>query len=339
MTAGRGYVGESWTGWLFGALQSMGYDMSRLSRGLPGINAAKTPGRLEIGSARRLYHRLDREARDPLLGYRLSLLLDEGATGFLSPLLWQSPTLGDILNNIARYQWTLSENGGFSGRRDEDPVSGQPIYVFEYVPVENAITANRHQMLLLIATTVQIIRRIMRGRCDARWLELPGTLDHRKIEDALTCESRPGSANLSIVFAAESLQMPVPIRDPALYELVRAYADKIAKSHTRKTDLITKIKHHVRQNGYARANIIQIEASTGIHRRSLQRILELDDLSFRAVKQEVIRDEAIRQLAISGGSVTETARALGYSEPSAFHRAFVKWFDVTPSEFLSSEMQ
>jgi len=315
----------------------MGFDPETLAAGLPGTDVPDTVARLEVGSARRLYHRLDRQTDDPLLGYRLSQYLDEGATGFLSPLLWHSPTLGVVLDNIVLYQWVLSENGGFIRRHETEKTSGEAICLFEYIPVENAVTANRHQILMLTCTTIQTVRRLMRRQCDIAWLNLPASLNRAEIGKALKCVCRPAERHLSIAFKAYDLDRPVPGRDAALYETVRHYAAEVTRDFTRRMDLVTRIKQAIRTQGYVRAAIGGIERELGLHRRSIQRVLQDGDTSFRMIKQEVLRDEAIRHLSGKRCSIADTAAALGYSETSAFHRAFVLWFEQTPAEFLSSE--
>ncbi len=330
-----GYVGEAWTGWLFSALKTAGFDVAKLTRGLPGISEYDITKRLEVGTARLLYHRLDKEANDPLLGYKMAQHLDVGATGFLSPLLWHSPTLGDILANISQFQWVLSENGGFVGTNAIAPLTEEPVHVFDYIPVDNAVVTNRHQILMLGCTTVQTIRLIMRHQCDIRWLNLPEGLNAKKISAALNCECRPRRGPLSVVFAKADLALPVSGRDAALYEVVRAHAEKATQTRAKRYNLVSEIKHHIRMRGFARASISQVESDLRIHKRTLQRLLQDANVSFRSLKQEVLRDEAIRRLANS--SIADTAEALGYSEVSAFHRAFVQWFGKTPHAFLSTE--
>ncbi len=53
--------------------------------------------------------------------------------------------------------------------------------------------------------------------------------------------------------------------------------------------------------------------------------------SFRAIKDALRRDLALARLAKPGGSVARVAAELGYSEPSAFFRAFQGWTGEAPS--------
>jgi AraC-like DNA-binding protein len=59
--------------------------------------------------------------------------------------------------------------------------------------------------------------------------------------------------------------------------------------------------------------------------RTLHRRLEEEGTSFRQVLTEVRRELAARHLSERRLAIGEIAFLLGFSEPSAFHRAFKRW--------------
>src|SRR3546814_11296869 len=61
--------------------------------------------------------------------------------------------------------------------------------------------------------------------------------------------------------------------------------------------------------------------------------LEEEGQSIRAIKDALRRDLAIRQLTRTPHTVGEIAQALGFAEPSAFHRAFRQWTGVSPGDY------
>jgi AraC-like DNA-binding protein len=71
----------------------------------------------------------------------------------------------------------------------------------------------------------------------------------------------------------------------------------------------------------------------GISARSLRRHLSKEGVSYRILLQEALERSAMRMLSESGRSVQETAYAIGFSDPAAFHRAFKRWKGVTPKQF------
>lgn len=66
---------------------------------------------------------------------------------------------------------------------------------------------------------------------------------------------------------------------------------------------------------------------------TLRRRLDDEGQSIRAIKDALRRDLAIRQLTRTRHTVGEIAQALGFAEPSAFHRAFRQWTGVSPGDY------
>jgi AraC-like DNA-binding protein len=67
--------------------------------------------------------------------------------------------------------------------------------------------------------------------------------------------------------------------------------------------------------------------------RTLQRRLSAEGVSYHEVVDLARRETAERLLADATLAVGEIGFLLGFSEPSAFHRAFKRWHDVTPQEY------
>jgi len=67
--------------------------------------------------------------------------------------------------------------------------------------------------------------------------------------------------------------------------------------------------------------------------RSLQRELRDEGVSFRALVADARRERAQAQIAATGAPLSEIAFHLGFSEVSAFHRAFKAWTGQTPTAY------
>lgn len=66
---------------------------------------------------------------------------------------------------------------------------------------------------------------------------------------------------------------------------------------------------------------------------TLRRKLRYEGMSYRRIKDSVRRDAALYHLANRSIPVNEIADLMGYSEPSAFTRAFKEWTGETPQEY------
>jgi AraC-like DNA-binding protein len=67
--------------------------------------------------------------------------------------------------------------------------------------------------------------------------------------------------------------------------------------------------------------------------RTLKRQLQLRGTTYRAMVDELKRERAQTLLANSKLSVQQVGQALGYADPANFHRAFRRWFGMSPEAY------
>lgn len=138
-----------------------------------------------------------------------------------------------------------------------------------------------------------------------------------------------------IVFAADLLEAPIAHADPVLGGLVKDQAEAALAARPKSGTLSERIRQGLR------ARLLEGEAWTlaaaateaGLSPRGLQRGLATQGLSFRRLSHEARLDFAQRLLLDPRLSLAEIAHRLGFSQPSAFHRAFRRAFGATPRQF------
>lgn len=96
-------------------------------------------------------------------------------------------------------------------------------------------------------------------------------------------------------------------------------------------DQVKKVLLSILPTGEARLEVVA--RLLGCHPRSLQKRLQQQGESFRALLDEVRLREAQLQLELSDRSVGELAFALGYTDESAFSRAFRRLSGVSPRQW------
>ncbi|GAA2772615.1 helix-turn-helix domain-containing protein [Streptomyces showdoensis] len=67
--------------------------------------------------------------------------------------------------------------------------------------------------------------------------------------------------------------------------------------------------------------------------QTLRRRLAAEGTTYRLLRDQARRDHALAALARGPQSIEGLSRRLGFSEPSAFHRAFRRWTGVTPGAY------
>lgn len=82
-------------------------------------------------------------------------------------------------------------------------------------------------------------------------------------------------------------------------------------------------------------SIERVAAALNLHPRVLQKKLQQDGVSFRALLQQTRMEIAMRNLQHGQLSVTDLALNLGYADVAIFSRNFKRWTGKSPSEWKS----
>jgi AraC-like DNA-binding protein len=124
--------------------------------------------------------------------------------------------------------------------------------------------------------------------------------------------------------------------DALLRELLRNRADAMLANLEAPDKLPIRVREYImahEQPGAVSAAMLA-EAFQLTERALRRRLLELGT-GLREILDETLHDMARHALEERGVSIQEISFRLGYSEPSAFHRAFKRWTGMTPAEFRS----
>ncbi len=140
-----------------------------------------------------------------------------------------------------------------------------------------------------------------------------------------------GAEHTQLVFPTSALSASLQTSDPALLQILTRAASELVRAPepTTITDRVARVIGESLQHD--QANIAHVAKKLGMTERSLQRRLKEADASFNAIREEVRKQLANRYLA-DKLAIAEISFLLGFSEPSAFFRAFKRWTGMTPLE-------
>ena len=126
--------------------------------------------------------------------------------------------------------------------------------------------------------------------------------------------------------------------DPGLLAVLSQHADFLLKEVIGKDDFETQVRMQIVENLERRccnaptiAKAMHISVST-----FKRRLLELN-LGFRKLRDEIVLQIAEQALAETEAPVSEIAMRLGYSELSAFDRAFSRLAGITPLQYRQAK--
>ncbi|RDK03459.1 AraC family transcriptional regulator [Paraburkholderia lacunae] len=77
----------------------------------------------------------------------------------------------------------------------------------------------------------------------------------------------------------------------------------------------------------------QMAQRLNVAEATMRRRLKQEGYTYQSIKDDLRRDIAIGELQSTGRTIADIAAAVGFAEPSAFHRAFRKWTGMRPADY------
>jgi AraC-like DNA-binding protein len=141
-------------------------------------------------------------------------------------------------------------------------------------------------------------------------------------------------ANTAMVFAADYLNLPIVQNERSVKDFLRTAPESILVKYKNGSSLSARIRRRLRQLLPGEVpDFDQLAAELNLTTATLRRRLHEEGASYQGIKDQLRRDLAISYLSHSDRNVMDIALELGFSERSAFHRAFRKWTGASPGEF------
>jgi len=148
-----------------------------------------------------------------------------------------------------------------------------------------------------------------------------------------TANSRFDASRLTARIAANLLELPIRRDEAALQQFLDGAPGKLTMLYRRDRELVARVRDHLRERLPELPELEATAAELRMTPRTLNRRLEEEGSSFRAIKDALRRDIALSRIAKTAQPVALLAADLGYVDPSAFYRAFVGWTGVSPSAY------
>jgi AraC-like DNA-binding protein len=122
-------------------------------------------------------------------------------------------------------------------------------------------------------------------------------------------------------------------RDPALFRLAKEHADMLMKAQRPTSDLVERLRAGIAdalQDGEPQRD--QMARTLGMSGRTLHRRLSENGVTFAKLVETVQQDLAQSYLRNGDLALSEVAFLVGFSDQSAFSRAFKRWTGITPRQ-------
>jgi AraC-like DNA-binding protein len=309
--------------------ESLGASSASLRRA-----AALAPGqpvsadeRLPWAAVPRLLSEAERDTRDPLLSLRAGRL---------------GPTRGLLIYQF-RSQETLKDSLALLSRNIHlaaDPVSlevregtHQARILLGVDDAESAAAVREYVTGTILCFVEAVVPHLRPLRISFPHAARGSTAEYERL---LGAPVRFLDATCEIAISPDLLTAPIPSANQAVAQMLDAAIEKRLAVHDGNSILprIEATLEDLLRHGEATTRQ-QVARRLGVSVRTLQRRLELERRTFRAVRDDMLERSAISLLAHPSLTLDEIAQRLGFADEDGFAKAWKRWTGTTPSEFRS----
>lgn len=264
-----------------------------------------------------------RLTRNNLLGLHLGEISTVSVMGIVGSLMQSSPDLLSSFENLIKFVSTATDMILFGIKRHAHEIS----LTYKPVPLyaKTSPVAARHSIEQSMAGTLNVFGHLAGKKIKP----VRATFTHKRGGDlaeyhrVLGTNVQFNATNNSLVFRKEDLLAPVVSQDKTLF----AMFEKMLREErsTKQLTLPAQIKQLVRTDFPGQIPSLEVIASRlNMTPRTLQRRLADEGITFRELIASIQKDMAAELFRLKG-RVSQVSGLLGYSDPSAFRRAYKKW--------------
>ena len=290
-------------------------------------NAASSGSeRLPIGQWWALLERVAQVSNDPHVGLRIGKLTQIQDVGVLGYLAASCETLGQAMQRLQRFEGLLQQLAASSVAVDGDCIR------LAWTNENGHSTDLSNEVLISGLLTVLGIL-IAPHRIKPVCVEFPRKSDSglATYEAMLGCPVQFARPQLAVRLRADNLMLPINSRDTHLMQLLEQQAATALKGLEHSDEFLIQLQKAMSRGLLERnASMPWVAVQLNMSVRSVYRALNERGKTFKGQLDELRQTLAQQYLADETLSLSEIALLLGYSEQSAFNRAFRQWTGSTP---------
>jgi AraC-like DNA-binding protein len=271
-----------------------------------------------------------RMTRDAAFGLHVGEREHPRSYGIVGRSIMTSPTLGEALRCQVRYLPIWTNVGAF--RLD---VEG-PVVHFQWTYSAASLPESRHDCEMSMATVTQCSRLLTSPHWKPRevWFQHSRPKDASEHARIFRAPVRFGMPKNALLFDSRWLAAPVRTATPRAHREITAAAEQLLARAPDAQPLSQVVLSLIRQGmSSGDFDLDALSRHLGFSRRTLQRRLGRESSSHRELVQQARQELSHLLLVGADATAVETAVALGFSEPSAFHHAFHRWHGMPPQAY------
>lgn len=275
-------------------------------------------------------------ARDPFFGLHFGESMQLAALGLIGQVIATSNTAGEALSHAGGMVHLITDMFQIQLEKLESN-----LYIHFIADKELARTfphTFRHMSDYLMAFVLHEVNGLIMQELKP---EMVNTCHHiedpREYKRIFRCQVLTKSDHMSIEMSNQLLSLPIITSNYSLQKTLLQQINVLLKSSPVKGAFQNKIYHYLMANSYLSMQSLEsVAANFNMSSRSLQRRLKLEGVTYLEIVEEVRKNLALHYLKTENYQIKDIAYTLGYTESSAFLKAFKRWTGKTPSRYVKS---
>jgi AraC-like DNA-binding protein len=309
------------------ALRRLGVAPGRV---LGALARKELPPRIPYRDAAAAWQAAVAATDEPAIGVLASACLVAGDYGLIEYLARSSATLRIAAERLGRYHRLmndradaqLSTRGGLGAGQVRLRYVGPSTLAMPRAYVEYVIGA----WVRLAREATDEPRVVL-----AVHLPFPAPRDRRPYRDAFGATIAFGRPHADVLLDATIVDRPLVGADTHVTAMLERHAEAVLASYAPAAEWHRKVSDALRPRlADGPPRLATIAATLGETARALRRRLATEGTTFAALLDDLRRSLALQMVDDPTLSIGEIAFVLGFSEASAFHRAFRRWTGRTP---------
>lgn len=250
--------------------------------------------------------------------------------GMLGYVAVASPTLGSALENLVGY-FDFHQQGSTMRLSRADC-----LLKLDYQIHDGRIVERRQDAELSLGMFLNIFRECLGPHWGPEEVhfEHPKPLDWKEHDRAFEAPVYFNQPTNALLFRPDLLAGDMPNGDTRLLAIVQTCLSSLGFNDNIAESLVDRLRNLLRvklPEGYPSLESVAAEMNLSVS--AVQRVLAFEGLSYKDLVERTRQDLSLLYLRQVHLPLSEIAFLLGYSELSAFSRAFRRWHDVSPRDY------
>lgn len=288
--------------------------------------------RLSSEEVFRIVYEAARLTGNEAIGLHQGNSMPKGFSNILGYLMMNCRSLGEAAAKYCKYEKIVDETS-FTTLEVKDDTA-----VLSTTTIDKVLDKNRQLSDFRVSGMLSYTRLLAGNSINlkATYFEHAKPEDISVYEQTFKCPVYFGKDTNAIVFDKSYLKHPIIEPNEQLLSLFEKTAmETLATASNKETYAKRVINIILREMNGEIPAIDLVAKRLAVSVRSLQGYLRKEGTSYLKLVDEVRKGIAVNYLKEKNVSIAEIAYTLGFSETSSFNRAFKRWTDSTPCEFVA----